>query len=220
MPTYTPIPPRLNVSKNVQVTHSTSVHHARSESVVSINPWNSGNIVAASKRFRNLYTYDFIIEAAVSFDGGKSWDPSPYRCTGTGESTPECPTPRLPGTITDGCTCLWGRIGKALIQPTRLETQRLGLAYGSTYPRMRAEPGEPPSRSVRTETTINSGQPVISPTAVRITATCMLRGGLDAPAFRTHQHPGTAWKGPGNRTSRTEHPWIQKVFGPEISGWA
>jgi hypothetical protein len=76
MPTWTPIPPRLNISKNIQVTHSSTQHHARSESVVSINPWNHDNLVAASKRFRNLHTYDFTIEAAVSFDGGKTWDPS------------------------------------------------------------------------------------------------------------------------------------------------
>ena len=77
MPRFIPITPRLSISKNVQVTHSLNSNHARSESVVSINPWNSNNIVAASKRFRNLHTYDFIIEPSVSQDGGKSWNPSP-----------------------------------------------------------------------------------------------------------------------------------------------
>src|SRR5437016_6091818 len=77
MPKFTRIPPRLNISKNVQVTRSIDVNLARSESVVSINPSNRDNLVAASKRFRNLHTYDFVIEASVSFDGGKTWDASP-----------------------------------------------------------------------------------------------------------------------------------------------
>jgi len=77
MPRFTRIPPRLNISKNVQVTSSIDVNHARSESVVSIDPSNRDNLVAASKRFRNLHTYDFVIEASVSFDGGKTWDASP-----------------------------------------------------------------------------------------------------------------------------------------------
>lgn len=67
----------LNISENIQVTHSLDVNHARSESVVSINPFNKDNLVAASKRFRNLQTYDFTVEAAVSFDQGQTWAASP-----------------------------------------------------------------------------------------------------------------------------------------------
>jgi hypothetical protein len=47
MPKSIQMPPRLSISKNVQVSYSGSVHHARSESVVSINPTDGQNLIAA-----------------------------------------------------------------------------------------------------------------------------------------------------------------------------
>ena len=61
---------------NIQVTHDTDPSHARSESAILINPNNPQQIVAASKRWRNLQTYDFTLATAFSTDGGRSWNDS------------------------------------------------------------------------------------------------------------------------------------------------
>ena len=96
--------------------------------VVSINPWNSGNIVALRPNdFVICIPTTLLLEQPFPLMAASHGILLPTVAQGLGESTPECPTPRLPGTITDGCTCLWGRIGKALIQPTRLETPAIGI---------------------------------------------------------------------------------------------
>jgi hypothetical protein len=61
---------------NIQVTHDTDPSHARSESAILINPNNPQQMVAASKRWRNLHTYDFTLASAFSSDGGRSWNDS------------------------------------------------------------------------------------------------------------------------------------------------
>ncbi|QIS19929.1 sialidase family protein [Nocardia terpenica] len=61
---------------NIQVTHSASPDNARSESSVVINPSNPTQIVAASKKFRNIQTYDFTLATSYSADGGLSWNDS------------------------------------------------------------------------------------------------------------------------------------------------
>ena len=61
---------------NIQVTHDANPNNARSESAILINPNNPQQIVAASKRFNNLHTYDFTLATAFSADGGRTWKDS------------------------------------------------------------------------------------------------------------------------------------------------
>src|SRR5260221_8759510 len=58
---------------NIQVTHDTSLDNARSESSLVINPNNTQQIVAGSKKFNNYHTYDFTLATAYSADGGQDW---------------------------------------------------------------------------------------------------------------------------------------------------
>jgi len=62
---------------NVQTTFDASAANARSESAISVNPFNPSNVVGASKRFTNPQTYDFSLAAYASFDGGTSWVEAP-----------------------------------------------------------------------------------------------------------------------------------------------
>jgi len=61
---------------NVRVTFDNNPSNARSESSVAINPNNPLQIVAASKRFTNIHTYDFTLATEYSSDGGQTWQPS------------------------------------------------------------------------------------------------------------------------------------------------
>jgi hypothetical protein len=61
---------------NTQVTYDSDVNNARSESSLVINPNNPMQIVAASKKFKNVHTYDFTLATAYSTDGGHSWHDS------------------------------------------------------------------------------------------------------------------------------------------------
>lgn len=61
---------------NIQVTYDSDPNHARSESAILINPNNPQQIVAASKRFNNIHTYDFTLATAYSADGGHTWHDS------------------------------------------------------------------------------------------------------------------------------------------------
>src|ERR1700689_4635390 len=58
---------------NLQVTFDSNPQNARSESNIAINPNNPLQIVAASKKFVNILTYDFTLATEYSTDGGKSW---------------------------------------------------------------------------------------------------------------------------------------------------
>jgi hypothetical protein len=58
---------------NIQVTHDSNPNNARSESAVLINPNNPQQIVAASKKFKDIHTYDFTLATAYSSDGGRTW---------------------------------------------------------------------------------------------------------------------------------------------------
>ena len=62
---------------NTQVTFDASTANARSESAIAVNPADPSNIVGASKRFTDIYTYDFSLAAYASFDGGTSWTEAP-----------------------------------------------------------------------------------------------------------------------------------------------
>ncbi|MDQ1699885.1 MAG: hypothetical protein QOG34_1748 [Frankiaceae bacterium] len=61
---------------NVQVTFDNNQNHARSESSVAVNPHDHLQVVAASKRFNNIHTYDFTLATSYSTDGGHTWHPS------------------------------------------------------------------------------------------------------------------------------------------------
>lgn len=61
---------------NIQVTHDTNPNNARSESAIVINPNNPQQMVAASKRFNNIQTYDFTLATVYSTDGGNTWHDS------------------------------------------------------------------------------------------------------------------------------------------------
>ena len=61
---------------NIQVTHDSNPNNARSESAVLINPNNPQQIVAASKKFKDIHTYDFTLATAYSSDGGRTWHDS------------------------------------------------------------------------------------------------------------------------------------------------
>jgi hypothetical protein len=63
--------------QNVQVSFDTSTNNARSESSVAINPNNPNQIVAASKKFADIQTYDFTLATEYSTDGGATWQASP-----------------------------------------------------------------------------------------------------------------------------------------------
>jgi hypothetical protein len=63
--------------QNVQVTYDNSANNARSESSVAINPNNPNQIVAASKKFANIETYNFTLATEYSADGGNTWQASP-----------------------------------------------------------------------------------------------------------------------------------------------
>jgi hypothetical protein len=61
---------------NIQVTHDISLDNARSESSLAINPNNTQQIVAGSKKFINYHTYDFTLATSYSTDGGLHWNDS------------------------------------------------------------------------------------------------------------------------------------------------
>ena len=63
--------------QNVQVTYDTSTNNARSESSVAINPNNQNQIVAASKKFADIETYNFTLATEYSTDAGQTWQASP-----------------------------------------------------------------------------------------------------------------------------------------------
>src|SRR2546423_15431184 len=58
---------------NRRVTNDISPTNDRSESSIAVNPSDSYNLVAASKRFTNPMTYDFSLACYATFDGGQSW---------------------------------------------------------------------------------------------------------------------------------------------------
>ncbi|MGB7016351.1 MAG: sialidase family protein [Candidatus Cybelea sp.] len=61
---------------NTQVTFDGNPNNARCESSIAINPNDSTQIVAASKKFNNIQTYDFTLATEYSTDGGQSWHDS------------------------------------------------------------------------------------------------------------------------------------------------
>jgi hypothetical protein len=61
---------------NTRVTVSKSANNARSESCIAINHKKPWQIVAGSKKFRDLQTYDFTLATAYSHDSGHHWHAS------------------------------------------------------------------------------------------------------------------------------------------------
>ena len=78
--------------QNVQVTYDTSTNNARSESSIAINPNNPNQIVAASKKFADIYTYDFTLATEYSTDGGQTWHASPALALPAGATVMTDPT--------------------------------------------------------------------------------------------------------------------------------
>src|SRR5260370_33234275 len=78
--------------QNVQVTYDTSTNNARSESSIAINPNNPNQIVAASKKFANIHTYDFTLATEYSTDGGQTWYASPALALPAGATVMTDPT--------------------------------------------------------------------------------------------------------------------------------
>jgi len=62
---------------NIQVTHSVSTNNARSESAVVANPNNPNQLIGASKKFSDPYTYQFTLATYYSIDAGNTWIESP-----------------------------------------------------------------------------------------------------------------------------------------------
>ena len=63
--------------QNVQVGYDTSTNNARSESSVAINPNNPGQIVAASKKFTDIQTYDFTLPPSIPSTEERRGGPRP-----------------------------------------------------------------------------------------------------------------------------------------------
>jgi hypothetical protein len=61
---------------NTQVTFDVNPANARSESSMAINPNNSNEMVAGSKKFTNPMTYEFTLATSWSSDGGVTWNAS------------------------------------------------------------------------------------------------------------------------------------------------
>src|ERR1700740_772797 len=78
--------------QNVQVSYDKSTNNARSESSVAINPNNPNQIVAASKKFANIHTYDFTLATEYSSDGGQTWQASPALALPAGATVMTDPT--------------------------------------------------------------------------------------------------------------------------------
>jgi BNR/Asp-box repeat len=67
---------KVTAMPNVQVSFDTDLNNARSESSLAINPNNTAQIVAASKKFADIHTYNFTLATEYSTDGGQTWSPS------------------------------------------------------------------------------------------------------------------------------------------------
>jgi hypothetical protein len=78
--------------QNVQATYDTSTNNARSESSIAINPNNPDQIVAASKKFADIQTYDFTLATEYSTDGGQTWQASPDLALPAGATVMTDPT--------------------------------------------------------------------------------------------------------------------------------
>jgi hypothetical protein len=61
---------------NTQVTFDVNPANARSESSIAINPNNSNEMVAGSKKFINPMTYEFTLATSWTNDSGRSWHAS------------------------------------------------------------------------------------------------------------------------------------------------
>jgi len=77
---------------NIRVTFDDSPSNARSESSIAINPVNPLQIVAASKKFVNIETYNFSLATEYSADGGQTWQASPDLALPAGATVMTDPT--------------------------------------------------------------------------------------------------------------------------------
>jgi hypothetical protein len=77
---------------NIQVTHDNNINNARSESSLVVNPNNPSQVVAASKKFNNIQTYDFTLATEYSTNGGQTWNDSAPFALPTGSTVMTDPT--------------------------------------------------------------------------------------------------------------------------------
>jgi hypothetical protein len=61
---------------NIQVTFDTDPNNARSESAIVVDPNNPSRLIATSKKFNNLQTYDFTLATEFSTNSGWTWNAS------------------------------------------------------------------------------------------------------------------------------------------------
>jgi len=217
MPRFLPIAPRLNISKNVQVTHSANVNHARSESVVSINPLDGQNIIAASKRFRNLHTYDFVVEAAVSFDGGKTWDASSLPLHRDWGVNPGMSDPTIAWDSHGWAYLFVGPHWKSNDPGDAVGNPAIGIGVwvyisrdgGTSWGTPIEVSGARTDDKQWAASDVSQGSPHYGNVYVAWAAGTPLH-------FGRSQHPGTAWVGPGGKTPAQSslHP---NAFAPEVS---
>src|SRR5579859_7850662 len=133
--------------QNVQVSFDTSTNNARSESSVAINPNNPNQIVAASKKFANIHTYDFTLATEYSTDGGQTWQASPALALPAGATVMTDPPSRGTTAITSSSS---GSSG--ITHPPGTPS-----ASSSTSRPTAELPGARPTPSTTARTTISSG---------------------------------------------------------------
>jgi hypothetical protein len=217
MPKFIQIPPRLNISKNVQVSYSGSVHHARSESVVSINPTDGQNLIAASKRFRNIHTYDFVIEPLASFDGGKTWTPSPLALHRDWGVNPGMSDPTIAWDPQGWAYLFVGPHWKSNNPTDATGSPAIGIGVwvyiskdgGKSWGTAIEISGDRTDDKQWAASDLNAGSPHHGKIYVAWAAGTPLH-------FGRSQHPGSTWTGPGNKTP-AQSSLDPNAFGPEIS---
>lgn len=212
-----PIAPRLNISRNVQVTHSQSFNNARSESVVSINPQDSQNLICASKRFRNIRTYDFVIEPSYSLDGGRTWTPTPLQLHRDWGQTPGMSDPTIAWDSRGWAYLFVGPHWKSLDPTDAVGEEAIGIGVwvyrsrdgGRTWldPVMVSGARNDDKQWAASDTSVDSPH----------FGNVYVAWGANTPLhFGRSRNPGIEWHGPGT-TSPQQSSVAPSTFAPEIS---
>ncbi|MEO7189425.1 MAG: sialidase family protein [Vicinamibacterales bacterium] len=217
MPTFLPIPPRLNISKNVQVTYSGNINQARSESVVSINPTDGQNLIAASKRFRNIRTYDFIVEPSASFDGGKTWTPTPLALHRDWGVNPGMSDPTIAWDGQGWAYLFVGPHWKSNNPADAVGSPAIGIGVWVYISKDGGKSWGPPipvsSNRDDDKQWAASDTGAGSPHYGNV----YVAWGAETPLHFARSHnPGNTWTGPGGQTP-AQSSLAAKTFGPEVS---
>ncbi|MGZ4877960.1 MAG: sialidase family protein [Candidatus Angelobacter sp.] len=193
---------------NIQVTRDADLNHARSESAIVINPNNPLQIVSASKKFRNIQTYDFTLATSFSTDGGQTWHDSADFTLPAG------------ATVMTDPTLAWDDIGNVyaigLVGNNPPAWTTIGMvAYKSTdggqtwsAPQLIHTSGNDDKQWCAGDTNPSS------PFHGRIYA--VWDDGAAMSFARTKDH-GATWVGTAGQTPGTHLPGITDSFSPEIN---